>query len=327
MHMSCSVLENPFCLDSRKPDPVESPYHQPVLVREVLSFLQPLAGRTFLDGTLGGGGHTESLLEGGAHVVAIDQDVEAIAHAGARLAHFGTRFQSIEGNFADATRLLDGAGIVNLHGALLDLGVSSHQLDDGSRGFSFRFDGPLDMRMSPKIRRSAADWVNEESTRELSRIFLEYGEEPRACQIAQQIARAREKAPILTTTDLLRALESILPRHSSRHPATRVFMALRIAVNDELGVLSRGLEAITERLSPGAHFAVITFHSLEDRIVKNFFKDRSREWLDRPEWPAPRRNPECFFRLLTARPIEAAAEEVHSNPRARSAKLRVAERL
>ena len=325
--MSYLVSENPAfpVLEKRKAQ--DAPYHLPVLLGEVLGALRPGPGKTILDGTLGGGGHSEQFLERGAHVIGIDRDLDALAHAGRRLERFGEAFRAYEGNFADAGRILDEAGVEGVDGALLDLGVSSHQLDDPDRGFSFRESGPLDMRMSAKGSRTAADLVNNASTQELARIFIEFGEESRASQISHRIAKCRTRQPLLTTQDLVTAIEPVLPWHSTRHPATKVFMALRIAVNEELESLSKGLEAITARLKSGAPFTVITFHSLEDRIVKNFFRDRSREWIDRPEWPAPRRNPRLAFRLLTSRPIEAADEEVHINPRARSAKLRIVERL
>lgn len=325
--MNYLASENPIFPVLEKRDSQDAAYHLPVLVREVLDALHPGPGMTILDGTLGGGGHSEQLLERGAHVVGIDRDLDALAYAGRRLARFGDAFRCCEGNFSDAGQLLDEIGVGQVDGALLDLGVSSHQLDDPERGFSFRESGPLDMRMSARGSQTAADLVNHATTQELARIFIEYGEEPRASQIAHRIAECRSRRPLVTTEDLVTAIEPVLPWHSARHPATKVFMALRIAVNEELESLSRGLEAITARLNPGAPFAVITFHSLEDRIVKNFFRDRSREWIDRPEWPAPKRNPRLAFQLLTSRPIEAAEEEIHINPRARSAKLRVAQRL
>ena len=187
--------------------------------------------------------------------------------------------------------------------------------------------GPLDMRMSRKNPHTAADIVNTGSPAELARIFRDYGEEPRAMHIAARIAALREHRPLRTTFDLAAAVTSVIPRTGARHPATRIFQALRIAVNDELGVLTRGLEVLSGRLAHGARFAVISFHSLEDRIVKAFFRERSAEWIDRPEWPEPRRNPARIFRLLTPRPMDASVEEIQSNPRARSAKLRVVERI
>jgi 16S rRNA (cytosine1402-N4)-methyltransferase len=306
---------------------LDNSYHVPVMAEEVVALLRPALGLIFLDGTAGGGGHAEKLLQHGAEVIALDQDADAIAACAARLAPYARRLHLFEANYEDASRILDQLGVSSVGGALLDLGISSHQVDTASRGFSMMRNGPLDMRMSQRNPRTAADIVNSASSAELTRIFREYGEEPRAMHIAARIVALREERPLLTTFDLAAAVTSIVPRTEGRHPATRIFQALRIAVNDELGVLNRGLEAISSRLARGARFAVITFHSLEDRIVKTFFRERSAEWIDRPEWPEPRRNSARMFRLLTPRPIDASGEELQSNPRARSAKLRVVERI
>lgn len=302
-------------------------YHVPVMAEEVVALLRPAPGLIFLDGTAGGGGHTEKFLQHGAEVVALDQDADAIAHCADRLAAFGHRLHLVETNFENTGAALDGLGFHSVAGALIDIGVSSHQLDTAERGFAMMKDGPLDMRMSRGISRTAADIINTATVSELAEIFRTYGEEPRAMHIAARLVAAREQRPLRTTFDLAAAVTSIVPRTGPRHPATRVFQALRIAVNDELGALARGLDAISTRLARGARFAVISFHSLEDRIVKNYFRDRSTEWIDRPEWPEPRRNPARIFRLLTPRPMDASGEEVTANPRARSAKLRVVERL
>lgn len=302
-------------------------YHVPVLADEALAFLRPAPGLILLDGTAGGGGHSERILQHGATLVALDQDTDAIAECSRRLAPYRQRLFLVESNFVNAGEVLSGLGLHSVAGALIDLGVSSHQLDTPERGFSLMRDGPLDMRMSSKADRTAADIVNHESVAGLVRIFREYGEEPRAAHVASRLVALREKHSFETTFDLAAAVSSVVPRTSGRHPATRVFQALRIAVNDELGAVERGLEAISSLLARGGRFAVITFHSLEDRIVKNFFRHRSTEWIDRPEWPEPRRNPDRIFRLLTPRPIDASTEEVQLNPRARSAKLRVVERL
>ena len=302
-------------------------YHAPVMPDEVVAFLRPAPGMMILDGTAGGGGHTRLFLEAGAGVLACDQDADAVAQCAADLSPYAHLLHLAHANFADAGVVMDSLGLDVLDGALLDLGVSSHQLDTATRGFSFRNEGPLDMRMDQRGSMNAAVLVNTEEPASLARIFREYGDEPRAWQIAARIAEVREAEPLRTTLDLARVVESVIRRTGPRHPATRVFQALRIAVNDELGALTRGLEVISERLAPGARFAVLTFHSLEDRIVKRFFRDRSAEWIDRPEWPEPRRNPSRIFRLLTPRPIDASNEEVENNPRSRSAKLRVAEKI
>ncbi len=303
-------------------------YHVPVMPDEVVALLRPTPGLLFLDGTLGGGGHSERLLEAGAEVIGLDQDTDALAESRRRLERFGARFRAVEANFRDAAETLTGLGETRgLGGLLLDLGVSSHQLDQASRGFALLKDGPLDMRMSRTADRTAADLVNTLPVTELVRIFREYGEEPRAGQVAARIAALRVQHPFETTFDLAAAVSSVVPRTSGRHPATKVFQALRIAVNDELGALREALDSLPGLLAPGARFAIITFHSLEDRIVKHFFRDHSQEWIDRPEWPEPRRNPDRLFRLLTPHPIDAGAEEVESNPRSRSAKLRVVEKI
>jgi 16S rRNA (cytosine1402-N4)-methyltransferase len=302
-------------------------YHEPVLLEETVSVLAPLAGKIIVDGTLGGGGHSEALLAGGATVIGIDQDPAALDFAGKRLADFGDRFQAVHGTFANAAALLDGIGIGLIDGALLDLGVSSHQLDTPERGFSFQTDGPLDMRLNPTGPITAADLVNTLSGEQLERIFREYGEEPNARKVAVKLTRERMVKPFVTTLELAEAVESVIPRRSGTHPATRVFQALRIAVNRELDALEQGLEQLTARLVPGGVFAVIAFHSLEDRIVKTFFKHRCTEWLDRPEWPEPRRNPDYIFQAITRKPVVAAAAEQRRNPRSRSAKLRAVKRL
>ena len=312
-------------LKSGRPDSPQ--YHQPVLLAQTLALLEPAPGKLFVDGTLGGGGHTEAFLHAGARVIGIDQDPQALAFAGNRLSSFGAQFQPMRANFEEIGAVLDELGVNGIDGALLDIGVSSWQLDAPERGFSFQENGPLDMRMNPDAPVSAADLVNTASAEELIRIFRELGEEPAAKRVAVQIVRDREVRPLETTFDLVRSVEKVLPRRGRIHPATKVFQALRIAVNRELEVLEVALKAFSARLNPGGRFGVITFHSLEDRIVKHFFKARSTQWLDRPEWPQPRRNPEFQFRLLTPKPAVASEEEQTRNPRSRSAKLRVVEQI
>jgi 16S rRNA (cytosine1402-N4)-methyltransferase len=233
----------------------------------------------------------------------------------------------VESNFADVEDRLSELGVKELDGVLLDLGVSSHQIDTPSRGFSFLGNGPLDMRMGSHVQRTAADIVNQDSQEELARIFYEFGEEPAGRRLAAHLVKLRGRSPIETTNDLVKAVESIIPKRGPRHPATKVFQALRIAVNDELSVLERALHNLSVWVKGGGRMAVIAFHSLEDRIGKRYFREISQEWIDRPEWPAPQRNPAYAFRLITARPMEPTEEEVQQNSRARSAKLRVIERI
>lgn len=302
-------------------------YHRPVLVAEAVELLAPRAGALVVDATCGGGGHTAEILRTGADVLALDQDPDAIEHAGERLSQFGARVTLRQANFRDAGNVLDELGIVGIGGALLDLGVSSRQLENASRGFSVMRNGPLDMRMDPRRELTAATVVNSYSEEDLTRLFRDLGEEPAARRIASQLVKLRKASPFQDTLQLAKAIEKIVWRHGRRHPATQVFQALRMEVNDELGALEEGLRVLTKRLESGARLAVITFHSLEDRIVKNFFRDRSREWLDRPEWPEPQRNPDFTFRLITNKPVEPGENEQRVNPRSRSAKLRVAEKI
>jgi 16S rRNA (cytosine1402-N4)-methyltransferase len=302
-------------------------YHRPVLVRESVELLVPRAGSLVVDGTCGGGGHTAEILRTGADVLALDQDPDAIAFAAEKLGDYGGRVTFVQANFREAGKVLDELGTVAIGGALLDLGVSSRQLENASRGFSVVRQGPLDMRMDPRRELTAAAIVNSYTEEDLTRIFRELGEEPAARRIASQLVKQRKTSPFQDTMQLAKAIEKIVWRHGRRHPATQVFQALRMEVNDELSALEEGLRALTKRLESGARIAVITFHSLEDRIVKNFFRDRSREWLDRPEWPEPRRNPDFTFRLVTDKPVEPGENEQRNNPRSRSAKLRVAEKI
>ena len=302
-------------------------YHRPVLAEEAVELLAPRPGSLVVDATCGSGGHTEKILKAGADVLALDQDPDAIEYAREQLAHVGGRVTLRQANFRYADRVLDELGITRIGGAILDIGVSSRQLENAERGFSIMRNGPLDMRMDPSRSLTAAEIVNSYSEEELMRLFRDLGEEPAARRIASLIVKERKRAPIRETLALARAIEKVIGRHGRRHPATQVFQALRMEVNDELGALGQGLRVLTARLDLGARIAVISFHSLEDRIVKNFFRDHSREWLDRPEWPEPKRNPEYDLNVITAKPVEPSAEEQRTNPRSRSAKLRVAEKI
>ena len=305
-----------------------STYHVPVMAKQIKAYLQPGPGMLFLDGTAGGGGHSALLLQAGAEVVGLDQDPQALAECRERLKAFESKARFVESNFRDACEALDKIREERLlNGALLDIGVSSHQLDEAERGFSLMREGPLDMRMSPRAAQSAADVVNTLPAAELTRIFQQYGEEQNARRIAAKIVEVRATHPFKTTFDLVKAVESVSPRRSAKHPATKIFQALRIHVNDELDALRHTLNTLPACLAPGARLAVITFHSLEDRIVKVFFREHSREWIDRPEWPKPRRNPDRLFKLLTPHPIAPSEGEMQRNPRSRSAKLRVVEKI
>ena len=317
----------PLLVNEEAQDMEDFTYHRPVLATETIELLAPRPGSLILDGTCGGGGHTEAILLTGANVLALDQDPDALVFAAARLTNFGDRVTLRRANFREAGRVLDELGIAKIGGALLDLGVSSRQLENADRGFSLVRNGPLDMRMDPRRELTAAEVVNSYAEEELTNIFRAFGEEPAARRIASQIVKLRKETPFRETLSLAKAIEKIVGRHGRRHPATQVFQALRMEVNDELRALEEGLLALTDRLESNSRIAVITFHSLEDRIVKNFFRDRSREWLDRPEWPEPRPNPDFSLRLITPKPVEPDAAEQRANPRSRSAKLRVAERI
>lgn len=302
-------------------------YHRPVLAAEAVELLALRPGSLVVDGTCGGGGHTELILKAGADVLALDQDPDAVEFTREQLAHVGARVTLRQANFREAGRVLDELGIDRIGGALLDLGVSSRQLENAQRGFSIMRNGPLDMRMDPRRDLTAAAVVDTYSEEDLTRLFRDLGEEPAARRIASLIVKTRKTTPFRETLALAKAIEKVVSRHGRRHPATQVFQALRMEVNDELGALQEGLQVLTARLEPGARMAVISFHSLEDRIVKNFFRDHSREWLDRPEWPEPKRNPEYDLNLITSKPVEPSEDEQRLNPRARSAKLRVAEKI
>jgi 16S rRNA (cytosine1402-N4)-methyltransferase len=307
--------------------------HVPVMPAEALFWLAPRPGGRYVDGTLGGAGHTALILQESApdgRVLAIDADERALERARERLSEAiaSGRLLLTHGNFARLGELVHAAGFVSVDGVLLDLGLSSDQLADRSRGFSFATDAPLDMRFDTSRGQSAADLVNLLDERELADVLFRYGEERRSRQIARRIVEARARAPITRTTELARIVASVVHgRPGGIHPATRSFQALRIATNDELTSLEQALPAALEIMRPGGRIAVISFQSLEDRIVKHFFQAEERGCVCPPELPvcvcgrAPR------LRILTRHPITASETETAANPRARSAKLRVAERL
>ena len=309
---------------------MEQPVHVPVLLREVLDALRPERGGVYVDATLGLGGHAEAILSAGDDVrlVGIDRDREALAIAGERLARFGGRFVAVEGRHEELALHLDRLGLSEVAGILADLGVSSMQLDRAERGFSFMKDGPLDMRMG-QAGPTAADLVAELPAHELARIFREYGEEPRAKAVARSIAETRETTPIRTTGELRSLVARAVGgrREEGRDPATRVFQALRIATNRELVELERFLEDAIERLSLGARVAVLSYHSLEDRIVKDVFRDRAAGCSCPPSFPVCVCSRRRVLALVTKKPVRPSPEEVFDNRRARSARLRVAERI
>lgn len=317
----------PFMFEEEAEEREEFIYHRPVLVHETIDLLALAPGTLVLDATCGGGGHSEAILKTGADVLALDQDPDAIAAASDRLSQFGDRVTLRKANFRHVDRVLEDMGVEQIGGAILDLGVSSRQLENAERGFSLIRNGPLDMRMDPGLEKTAASIINNYTEEELTRLFHDLGEEAAARRIATAIVKQRKTAAFRETLPFARAIEKIVGRHGRRHPATQVFQALRMEVNDELGALDQGLRIIVGRLQPGARIAVISFHSLEDRMVKNFFRERSREYIDRPEWPEPRENKTRDLRVITSKPIEPSDNEQRLNPRARSAKLRVAEKL
>ncbi len=304
------------------------PRHIPVLLPEVLAGLAVRAGGVYLDGTFGAGGYTRAILDAAAdvRVVAVDRDPTALAAGQALVEANAGRLVLAEGEFSALDTIAADAGFPLLDGITLDIGVSSMQLDEAERGFSFRADGPLDMRMG-QSGRSAADIVAEADESELADIVFHYGEERRARQVARAIARARAEAPIATTKRLAEIVASVVRAEPGGiHPATRTFQALRIAVNDELGELARALHAAERALKPGGRLAVVTFHSLEDRIVKAFLARRSgRAPAGSRHAPATAADAPTFA-LVGRQPVAAGDAETRANPRARSAKLRVAER-
>lgn len=289
--------------------------------------MAPASGKVLVDGTLGGGGHTEKMLEAGATVYGVDRDPEALAYAGRRLRRFGDRFIPVKGNFTDVKVLLEQVGVAKVDGVLVDLGVSSRQFDEAGRGFSFSKEGPLDMRMSDEGD-TAADLINHWDEAELARIFWQYGEERSSRKIAKMICEERVSEPFTTTTQLAESIERCAPRYGKKiHPATKVFQALRIEVNNELGSLRGLLDTAESFLAKGGRLCVISFHSLEDRMVKRFLKQTSAVEVDKKEWPAPRPNPEYFFKNISRKPVKAGEQEVKRNARSRSAIMRVGERV
>ncbi len=306
---------------------LETIFHRAIMVDQVVEWLAPAPGKVLLDCTFGGGGHTRRLLSHGAGVLALDRDADALMQAQELAEEWDEDFVPLRTTFDRYPEIFQETGVRGVDGILLDVGVSSWQLDSPNRGFSFRYDGPLDMRMDRDAPLTAEEIVNTWPQDELARIFWQYGEEKASRRVAAVIVERRARKPILTTGELAALVASVVPRHSGAHPATKVFQALRIAVNDELGCLERALDQAHRWLRPGGKLVVLTFHSLEDRIVKNYMRRHSEPFVDRPEWGAARPNPECWYRLPVRKAITATEAEQAENSRSRSAKLRVAERL
>ncbi|MGH2448284.1 MAG: 16S rRNA (cytosine(1402)-N(4))-methyltransferase RsmH [Chloroflexota bacterium] len=306
--------------------------HIPVLLDETMQVLRPAASETFIDATLGGSGHAGRLLELTApngRLLGIDADPAALAAAENQLGPYGDRVVLVEAFFDRLLEIARNTDFVPVDGVLFDLGVSSPQLDMAARGFSFQTEAPLDMRLGPSAGHTAADLVQTLPQAELQRIFQEYGEERYSGRIARQIVAQRQSRPIRSTIELAELVRKSVPTqtHTRIHPATRVFQALRIAVNDELGRLGAALPQAVESMREGGRLAVISFHSLEDRIVKRFMRQEARGCVCPPEIPECTCGHEASLRVLTTRPIVAGPAEVRENPRARSAKLRAAQKI
>lgn len=302
-----------------------SDYHAPVMVAEVMELLRPERGGLFLDGTLGGGGHAEALLGRGAEarLVGVDRDPDALAEAGARLAPFGERVRLVRANFADA---VTAASIApgTLDGVLLDLGISSHQIDADARGFTFRAGAPLDMRMAGATagEASAADLLGEMEEDDLSRLFRRFGEEPRSRKLARVLVEMRSAGPVDTSDRLVEAIGRALGPRADAGDRARIFQALRIAVNGEIDALERALPTFRDALAPGGVFAVLSYHSLEDRLVKNAFRDWSQGCVCPPGLPICACRGKPLGETLTRKPVSASPAEIGGNVRARSARLR-----
>lgn len=301
--------------------------HTPVLYQEVLAGLEIKPGGRYIDGTVGAGGHARGILEASApdgRLLGIDADPAAIALAREKLVAYGGRVTLVQGNFAELEAIAQREGFCPADGVLLDLGLSSMQLEAAQRGFSFLLDGPLDMRFDPSKRVTAADLVNGLGVSDLADILYRYGEERRARAIAEAIAAAR---PLHTTRELAAVVERVVGRRGRIHPATRTFQALRIAVNGELEALEAVLPQAVRVLAPGGVLAVISFHSLEDRVVKQFLRREAKDCLCPSEQPVCTCGHKATLQVVTRKPIRPSAEELESNPRSRSARLRLARRL
>jgi 16S rRNA (cytosine1402-N4)-methyltransferase len=305
--------------------------HEPVMLKEVLAWLVVNPLGLYVDGTVGGAGHAQAILEKTrGRLIGIDRDADALAASEARLAQFGSRKHLVKSNFADLSVVLASLDVDDVDGILLDLGVSSPQLETASRGFSFNRAAPLDMRMDRDLTLTAFDVVNGFSQEELEDVIRSYGEEKMASRIAKAIVRRRQAGPIETTVELADLIVQAMPpamRHQKIHPATRTFQALRVAVNQELDWIEPGIRSAVDVLKKGGRLCVISFHSLEDRLVKNTFRDLSTPCVCPKSLPYCVCHRKASIAVLTRKAVTPSAEEIHRNPRARSAKLRVAERI
>lgn len=307
--------------------------HVSVLKNECMEGLQIKPSGTYVDGTFGGGGHAMEIigrLNGTGRFIGIDQDQDAVENGRARLEPYKDKAQLVRDNFSNINSIMKDLHIVSVDGILLDIGVSSYQLDTGARGFSYMHDAELDMRMDQRNPMTAKRMVAEYSDKQLARILREYGEERWADRIAQFIVEERKKKPIETTGELVEVIKKAVPkgaRQGGPHPAKRTFQALRIAVNNELGILEQAIRDMTGWLSPGGRLCIITFHSLEDRIVKQTFHTLEHPCTCPPEFPVCVCGKKPSIRVITRKPIVPSAEELEQNPRSRSAKLRIAEKL
>jgi 16S rRNA (cytosine1402-N4)-methyltransferase len=301
--------------------------HTPILYQEIIHALQPKSPGCYIDGTIGAGGHARGILEActpDGRLLGFDLDSQALALARETLAPYGTRVVLMQASYFSIPESMRQLGWEAVDGIVIDLGVSSMQLDTPERGFSFQVDAPLDMRFNRQTGLTAAQLINTTPEAELADLLFKYGEEPRARRIAKMIVQAR---PVRTTLQLAELAKKAYPGHSRVHPATRIFQAIRIAVNDELTVLEQALPRAIQALRPGGRLAVISFHSLEDRIVKDFFRRESKDWINPPYEKIYEVERHATLKEISRKPITPGADEIRTNPRARSAKLRVAERL
>lgn len=309
---------------------MEDVYHIPVFLKEVIDFLRIKPGKLYVDATIGGGGHAQEILARGGKLLGLDLDEEALLYTRKKLSSYASQVELIHDNFKNLPLLLKQRGISEIAGIIFDLGLSSHQIDTSQRGFSYKKDGPLDMRFDQGQVISAFELLNNLREEELREIISRYGEEKFAYFIAKGIVEERQKAPLTESSQLVSIIEKAIPpkyKEKGHHPARRTFQALRIAVNDEIKNLEKALQGIIPFLEKEGRICVITFHSLEDRMVKNIFKEKARGCICPPRQPICTCDHKAEIKIITPRPLKPSAMEIESNPRAKSAKLRVAEKI